>query len=142
RYYLPYCFRTESLGPLHRSGTYQLVVVSAGKSHIQPALDKDVQPGTTPQPTGKPLPFALSDEAATSGIRFLFREAPRRYSNPALHAWIVRWIYGGQTIWQLFSWQLVFGFGVLLIQLPISIPKDMRRLKDLRYGRRLKGPVL
>ena len=35
-----------------------------------------------------------------------------------------------------------FGFLSLLVQLPFSIRKDIRRRKELKYGRRLKGPVL
>jgi ABC-type microcin C transport system duplicated ATPase subunit YejF len=30
----------------------------------------------------------------------------------------------------------------LLAQLPVAIRKDIRRRKELKYGRRLKGPVL
>jgi hypothetical protein len=30
----------------------------------------------------------------------------------------------------------------LLGQLPFSIPKDIRRRKEMKYGRRLKGPIL
>ncbi len=142
RYYLPYYLRSETVGTFHPSGIYQLLLISGGPSGTRPALNADVQPGLTPQPFGKPLPVALSAEARQQGYHLLFREAPRRYANKALHAWIARWIYGGQSVWRLFSWQLVFGIAVFLIQLPLSIPKDIRRLKDLRYGRRLKGPIL
>ena len=142
RYYLPYYLRTETLGTLHPWGAYQLVVVQGGKSQMRPALNVDVQRGKTPQAVGTPLPFALSDQTRKDGYRVLFREAPQRYSNKALHAWIAHWIYGDQSIPQLFLWQFVFGFAAFLIQLPLSIPKDIRRLKDLRYGRRLKGPIL
>ena len=142
RYYLPYYIRTESLGPFHPSGVYQLIFVSAGKSHTRPALDPDVQPGLTPQSPGKPLPLELSDDAAKAGYRILFREAPRSYSNRALHAWIARWIYGNRPVWQFFAWQYVFGAALFIVLLCASVPADIRRLKDLRYGRRLKGPVL
>ena len=142
RYYLPYYLRSETVGTLHPSGVYQLLLISGGSSGTRPALNADVQPGLTPQPSGKPLPVALSAEARQQGYHSLFREAPRRYSNKALHGWIARWIYGGQSVWQFFSWQIIFGVAVFLIQLPLSIPKDIRRLKDLRYGRRLKGPIL
>ena len=37
---------------------------------------------------------------------------------------------------------LLFGFLSLLAQLPFAIRKDIRRRKELKYGRRLKGPVL
>jgi hypothetical protein len=38
--------------------------------------------------------------------------------------------------------QLVFGALAFVIQLPFSLRKDIERIKALRYGRRLKGPVL
>ena len=142
RYYLPYYIRTESLGPLHASGIYQLVFISAGMSGSRPALDLDVQPGLTPQQSGKPLPLALSDDASKAGYRILYLEAPRLYSKRALHAWIAQWVYGNRPIWQLFTWQYVFGAALFVVLLFVSIPTDIRRLKVLRYGRRLKGPIL
>lgn len=142
RYYLPYYLRTEATGILHSSSTYQLLYVADGKSKARPALDSDVESGMTLQKAGKSLPLTLSEKARQNGVRFLYREPLRRYSNKALHAWIARWIYGDRPVWRLFYWQLTFGLLALLIQLPLSIPKDIRRLKDLRYGRRLKGPIL
>ena len=59
RYYLPYYLRTETLGTVHPSGAYQLVLVQGVKSQMHPALNADVQRGKTPQAVGKPLPFAL-----------------------------------------------------------------------------------
>ena len=35
-----------------------------------------------------------------------------------------------------------FGALFFLLQLPWSIPRDIRRWKEMKYGRRLKGPVL
>jgi len=43
---------------------------------------------------------------------------------------------------ELFQWQLIFGVLALSVQLPLSIPKDIRRRKEMKYGRRLKGPIL
>ncbi len=141
RYYLPYYLRTEVKGILHPSAAYQLLYIADGKSK-RPALDSDVQPGLTPQAQGKALPLALSEKARKEGAHFLFRETPRRYSNKALHAWIAHWMYGNCPVWRLFTLQLALGLLVFLIELPVAIPKDIRRLKDLRYGRRLKGPFL
>lgn len=142
RYYLPYYLRTEAAAIPHPSSAYQLLYVAGRKSKTWPALDSDVESGMTSQKDGKPLPLTLSEKARKNGGLFLYREPPRRYSNKALHAWIGHWIYGDRPVWRLFSWQLTFGLLALLIQLPLSIPKDIRRLKDLRYGRRLKGPIL
>src|SRR5581483_11228430 len=90
----------------------------------------------------KPLPMALSDEAEKGGFRFLFSERPRRYSNKALHAWIARWIYGNYPVWGIFLGPFLWGIAAFPVLLPLSIPADIRRLKNLRYGRRLKGPLL
>jgi Type IV secretion-system coupling protein DNA-binding domain len=142
RYYLPYYLRTETIGTLHPVGVYRLIFVSGAKSRTRPALEADLRAGVTPQPDGPPLPLTLSDDARKQGFRSLFREAPRRYANKPLHDWIARWIYGGQPVWRFFLGPLLWGIPVFGILLPLSIPRDIRRLKDLRYGRRLKGPVL
>src|SRR6201988_4628227 len=84
----------------------------------------------------------LTPVAARHGTFHLIRESLRNYQNKALHAWIARWIYQDVPIYKLFTMQLVFGLVAFALQLPFSIPKDIRRIKDLRYGRRLKGPVL
>jgi type IV secretory pathway TraG/TraD family ATPase VirD4 len=142
RYYLPYYLRTETAGLTHPVSQYQLLYVSDGEKQVRAALDRDVQPGSTPQFGGKSLPLMLTPEAARHGTFYLMRESLRNYQNKALHAWIARWIYQDVPIYKLFTMQLVFGLVALALQLPFSIRKDIRRIKDLRYGRRLKGPVL
>ena len=52
------------------------------------------------------------------------------------------WVYADVPLAQLFTTQLIFGLIALVLQLPFSIRKDIQRIKGLRYGRRLKGPVL
>src|SRR5580698_1157053 len=142
RYYLPYYLRSETAGLAHPASTYQMLYVSDGESLGRPALDADVQPGSTIQFGGKPLPLMLTPQAAVHGTFFLLREAPRSYPNKVLHTWIAHWIYGDAPPYKLFSMQLIFGVIAFLLELPFSIPKDIRRIKQLRYGRRLKGPVL
>ena len=142
-YYLPYYLRSESIGPLHLVSTYQLILITDGERHTRPALDDDVQqPGETQQPQSKPLPFVLSDKAQKAGFRLLYRDAPRRYRNPALHAWLVRWVYHDRPVQQFFVGPILWGIPLFLVLLALGLPKDIRRLKNLRYGRRLKGPVL
>ena len=64
RYYLPYYLRTETAGLTHRVSQYQLLYVSDGAKAGKAALESDVQPGSTPQFGGKPLPLMLTPEAA------------------------------------------------------------------------------
>ena len=88
RYYVPYYLRSEMPSFTRHADSYQLLYVSDGKSQPRPALDADVETGTTPQLTGAPLPLALSAQAQQQGLRLLFREPPRSYSNKTFHAWI------------------------------------------------------
>jgi len=142
QYYLPYYIRTETAGLTHATSMYQLVYATDGKSHSRIALDADVQHGETPQLSGRPLPFALSTEALTQGFRYLAREPIRPYQNKELHAWITHWIYADETLSDIFSTPIYCGLLALVLQLPFSIRKDVGRRKELRYGRRLKGPIL
>ena len=142
RYYLPYYLRSEMPSLTHHASAYQLLYVSDGNSRARPALAADVRSGQTAQPTGAPLPLALSAQARQQGFRLLFREQPRNYPNQTFHAWLAQWIYDDVPLDRLFNTQLMLGLAAFLLQLPFSIRKDIQRRKQLRYGRRLKGPIL
>jgi type IV secretory pathway TraG/TraD family ATPase VirD4 len=142
RYYLPYYFRTETAGLSHPVSQYQLLYVSDGDKLSRAALDADVEVGSTPQIGGKPLPLKLTPQASENGKLFLMREGLRSYQNKPLHAWIAHWIFQDEPVYSLFTMQFAFGLTAFALELPFSMRKDIRRIKDLRYGRRLKGPVL
>lgn len=142
RYYLPYYVRSETAGLTHPASKYQMLYVSDGQSLGRLALDADVQAGFTVQFAGKPVPLKLTSQAAQHGTYYLLREPPRQYPNKALYAWLAQWIYQGIPLYRLFTAQFIFGVIAFLLQLPFSISKDIARIRQLRYGRRLKGPVL
>ncbi len=142
RYYLPYYLRSEMAGMTHSSSKYQMLYVSDGVSDRHAAVESDVRPGSTPPFGGPSIPLTLTPKAAVHGTYFLEREDPRTYPNKTLHAWLAHWIYEDVPIYNLFRTQLLFGLAALVLQLPFSIRKDFARIRLLRYGRRLKGPVL
>jgi Type IV secretion-system coupling protein DNA-binding domain len=142
KYYLPYYIRTETAGILRPTGIYQLVYITDGKSQSRIAMDADVAPGQTRQIFGKPLPLVLSDHASKQGFRSIFREVQHPYQNNGLHAWLCHWIYAETSLLALFATPFYCGLLALGLQLPLSIRKDIKRRKELRYGRRLKGPIL
>jgi ATP-dependent exoDNAse (exonuclease V) alpha subunit len=72
---------------------------------------------------------------------YIYRSAPTVYQNSSLVSYFKQQIYNRATITDLFQWPLIFGVIALLAQLPFSIGKDIRRRKEMKYGRRLKGPV-
>src|SRR5579859_191000 len=142
RYYLPYYLRSETAGLTHPVSAYQLLYISDGERPRRLALESDVEPGSTAQFVGRPLALTLTPRAAQHGKFVLLREGLRNYQNKALHAWIGHWIYEDVPVYRHFTLQFIFGIVAFLLQLPFSVPKDIRRIKNLRYGRRLKGPVL
>lgn len=142
RYYLPYFLRTETAGLAHSASNYQLLYLSEGGKLSRLVLDADIQAGKTPQVNGKSLPLALRPEIARNGAATLVQGPARSYQNKELHAWLAHWIYNDASLWNLFVTQFWFGLGIFVLQLPYSLHKDIARIKMLRYGRRLKGPVL
>ena len=142
RYYLPCYLETGFLSTMRQTSDYQLVTVADRQHHARPVTEADVQPGSTPQPTGKPIPLALSQAAHASGVVFLYRGAKVNYQNRPLHDYLRRFVYDGDSFVSVFRVALWSGLAVFLFQLPFAARKDVRRLKEMKYGRLLKGPVL
>jgi len=142
RYYLPTYIKTSIALSVRSSGKYQVLLVSDASGKAWYALNDNVQAGSTPQANDKPIPLALSDTARQRSMVSLYRGAPTVYQNKPLHAWFQKQIYSGDTVASIFEQPLVFGLVALLLQLPFSITKDIRRRKQMKYGRRLKGPIL
>lgn len=142
RYYVPCYLETGFLGTMRQSNNYQLVTVADRQHHARPITEADVQPGSTPQPNGRPIPLALSQAARSSGVIFLYRGAKVNYQNRPLHAYLRNFVYNGDSFLSIFRVPLWSGLAVFLLQLPFTVRKDVRRLKEMKYGRLLKGPVM
>src|SRR5580658_7242026 len=63
RYYLPYYLRSITAGLAHPVSKFELLYVSDGETPGRPALEADVQPGSTIQFAGKPLPLMVTPGA-------------------------------------------------------------------------------
>jgi type IV secretory pathway TraG/TraD family ATPase VirD4 len=135
RYYLPYYFRSGIT--IRPSAKFQLLYITDGKQS-RLALPNDVDLGETPQPAGKPLPLRAVAGAGSS----IFREPERLYPCKTVHGFLEQYVYAGADLMNLFGMQGGFGVLAFLLQLPFTLPKDIKRRKELRYGRRLKGPYL
>ena len=139
QYYLPYFLRSEM--NIRPTAKFQLLYVGDGK-RWRLALPDDVKEGRAPQASGRPLPFEISDKAHNEGEILLMREPERIYAAAAVHQFLSQYVYAGVGLWPFFSMQVYFGLLSLVIALPFTLPKDIKRRKELRYGRRLKGPYL
>ena len=138
RHYLREYFLTGLMPRLGaKTDQYNVLTVMTGKNY-RLAIDEDVAPFKT---AFGATTFTLSEDAAKrGGLRLTWLRKP--YNNVQLHALLASWIYHGQTLADLAARPLWAGLAVFLVGLPFAAPKDAARLRELRYGRRLKGPEL
>jgi len=142
RFYLPYYFRTAVAGAVHRTDKFEMLMVADGAKRSRAARDQDVIAGSTVQMGEKPIPLQLSESARASGLEFLYRGTKTEYLNKPLNNYFQSTLYDGESVLKIFRMPLLFGVAALFLQLPFSILKDIKRYKEMKYGRRLKGPVL
>ena len=144
RYYLPVYERTSVVGSLivtHRD-TYRILFVAGRGVPMRPAMDGDVVLGKTPELGGKAIPLALSQATRQHGYTLLFRGPQRSYVDVLLTAYLKGAVYGGSSLSAVFRPPLLGGILVFVVLLPFAVRKDVERQKQLKYGRRLKGPEM
>ncbi|MEI9980334.1 MAG: hypothetical protein WDN23_15285 [Edaphobacter sp.] len=105
-------------------------------------MDSDLILGKTPEPGGRVIPLALSETARQHGYNLLFRGPQRSYVDARLRDYLKDVVYGGSSLSAFFRPSLIGGMLVFVILLPLAVRKDVDRQKQLKYGRRLKGPEL
>jgi len=144
RYYLPLYERTSVIGAFstsHRSNYRVLFITGPGLSP-QPARNADVKLGRTPEPGGKTIPLALTEDALQHGYTLLFRGPLRSFDDARLCDYMKDVVYKGTSLPAFFRPPLIVGLVIFLVALPFAVWKDVGRQKQLRYGRRLKGPEM
>jgi hypothetical protein len=142
RWDLPLYLKTGMMGMVRGSDTYQVLSVADAHFHARLAVASDVERGITPQPKHSPLPLALSAEARAAGFVFLYPGPKITYRNGPLHSYLQRFVYDGRSFAGVFRWPLLAGAATLIGLLLVAVRKDVQRLKEMKYGRLLKGPVL
>jgi hypothetical protein len=143
RYYLPVYERTSAIGafsPTHRSN-YRMLFLSGRGIAPRPALNDDVMLGRTQEPGDTSIPFALSEEAQQHGASLLFRGPQRSYMDARLSAYLRAVVYG-VSLSGFICPPVLCGTLAFMLLLPFAAMKDVQRQKQLKYGRRLKGPEL
>ena len=142
QFYTPIYAKSAAAGAFNKKDRYQLLYVGNGAKIARLATEPDVQGGMTATPNGKHIPLVLSSQAAAQGFRILYRGPEQTLVDAPLHAYLQTAVFGGDQLRSIYALPLLFGFLSLLAQLPFAIRKDIHRRKELKYGRRLKGPVL
>ncbi len=134
--------RSEIGQLFHQHGKYSLLYLEGGKKAPRFALPTDFETGLTTLPDGKTIPVVLAQQATDEGYRYWKRGAERSYLDASMFGWLQRTIFGGKGHLALYSVPLGEGLAVLMIALFLAVPADIKRFKEIKYGRRLKGPVM
>ena len=127
---------------LNQHGDYRMIYLSGGRRAPRLALPADFVEGVTMLPNGKTLPVVLSPLAVAEGYAVFHRGGARSYSDASMYQWLRGRIFDGEGLIRTFALPIGEGFAVLLIALYLAIPADVKRFKEIKYGRRLKGPVM
>jgi type IV secretory pathway TraG/TraD family ATPase VirD4 len=133
QFYTPIYARTAAGGAFNKTDKFQLLYAAGVSTGVELASEPDVKAGTTLASRGKQIPLALS--AAADGPE-------QKYIDARLHLYLRNAVYGGDQLRDIYKMPVMFGLLSLLAQLPFAIVKDIKRRKELKYGRRLKGPVM
>jgi type IV secretory pathway TraG/TraD family ATPase VirD4 len=144
RYCLPAYERSSAFGAVlktHKS-TYRLLFVGGSGSTPRPAMTDDVILGRTSEAGAQTIPLELSPDARQRGYSLLFRGPERSYVDARFNVYLRGVVYGGSSLFAFFRPPLIAGGILLLVVLPIAAFKDVQRQKQLKYGRRLKGPEM
>src|SRR5437667_1850909 len=139
RFYVTTYIRSglRSLVKFSRTNSYWTVsAVSKKGSHW--ALDEEVI--EVKSGTGETA-LALTPEAVAIGdVRLVIQKV--LWDNARLHDFLGQWIYRDETFLDFIKSGLLGGVVVFLVALALAIPKDSRRARERKEGRRLKGPEL
>ena len=123
-------------------GKYQLLYIGGGKAAPRLALPADFVPGETTLANGSISPVALSEEARHQGYTVFYRGPQKDYNDEALSRWLRTVFFNGQGLLDIYGTSLGEGLLVLLVTLAFAGRADVKRFRELKYGRRLKGPVM
>lgn len=126
----------------HQSGKYALIYVSGIKQKPRLALPADFVPGRMTLPDGRMIDARFSDLAVAQGFQDSQRSKPQTYLDTSLARWLRGAIYDGKGLVETFHVALFEAAFVLILFVVFAVRYDVARFKQLKYGRRLRGPIL
>jgi hypothetical protein len=120
---------------------YRLICVTNGQQ-VRLAQPEDVEQGKTKQPDGGALPLTLSKKAEAGGLTAVVKGPKSNYLQAPLHKYLKLAVYNGNGLEDYFKRPLYACLILFLALLPLAISRDIKRMKVMKYGRLLKGPLL
>jgi type IV secretory pathway TraG/TraD family ATPase VirD4 len=142
RSYITEYMRAEVGSVVHMHSTYHLLYLGGDKAKPRLALPVDFASGQMTLPDGRAVPFTLSELARTQGYRFPFRGPAQKLADASMYRWLRYAIFDGKVPFGVFTISFIEGGVCLLAMLWFSIPMDIERFKQMKYGRVLRGPLM
>jgi hypothetical protein len=134
--------RSSVGGILKAHESYRLLYLGGGNRAPRLAFPVDFVPGRTVLPGGKVLPVALSDLAVAQGYRLFYRGPEQKLADLSLNRWLRLTVYEDKGVVGIFAVSFIEGGICLALMLWLAVPYDIRRFKQMKYGRILRGPQL
>ena len=142
RSYVTEYLRSQIGGTFNAHESYRLLYLGGGKGKPRLAFPVDFVPGETTLPNGKTVPVALSEIATLQGYRWFYRGPEQKLADVSIHRWLRQAVYEDRGLFGLFSVALIEGAVCLTAMLWFAVPRDIKRFKQMKYGRILRGPQL
>jgi hypothetical protein len=142
RSYITEYIRSDIGGKFTAHESYRLLYLGGGKGKPRLAFPVDFVTGETTLPNGKVLPVALSKLATAQGYRWFYRGPEQKLADLSLHRWLRLTVFEDKGLLDLFAINFVEGGVCLAVMLWFAVPYDIRRFKQMKYGRILRGPQL
>jgi hypothetical protein len=134
--------RARAGAAFHLNGNYQLVYLGGGKVKPRLAFPFDFTRGHMTLQSGKNASFTLAELARSQGYEFPLRAPARKYIDASMYRWLHDVIFGGKSLLEVFAARLIGGGVILIALLAWAIPADIKRFRQMKYGRVLRGPVM
>lgn len=132
RSYLSAYARSTIGSQFHQSGKYNLIYIKGPRKAPRLAVLADFADSVA----------QLSEITASEGYSEFRHGAVETLRDVSLARWLRAAVFEGNGLFALFRIAVFEGIFVLGLMLGFAIRADMRRFKELKYGRRLKGPVM
>ena len=139
--YIAEYIRSQMGSSFNAHQSYRLLYLG-GRSKPRLALPMDFTDGKTILPNGQVLPFGLSEVAQAQGYGLPFRGPAQKLADSTMHSWLRATIYDDKGILAIFTPSLIEGGVCLALMLWFAVPRDLQRFREMKYGRRLRGPLL
>jgi hypothetical protein len=142
RSYITEYIRSGVGGTFKAHESYRLLYLGGEKRAPRLAFPVDFVSGQTLLSGGKVVPVALSDLAVAQGYRTFYRGPEQKFADLSLNRWLRLTVYEDKGLLSLFAISFVEGGICLVAMLWFAVPYDIRRFKQMKYGRILRGPLL